>query len=169
MIVVFVGVFVYIDFTYLLKAQVKEISSTKAKVEKLQLDINNVKRDVSMMKQDLNREKTPVEVKKIYSEGELLSLLENISLLARNNAVRVSQINPQKGNRAQKAGQAQSAYLSVLIRLDLTCNYHSLGAFISDLENSDFAVSTEEIRITPDFSGGQKEKVLLTLKTYVKI
>ena len=98
-----------------------------------------------------------------------MSLLEQVSLIAKNNAVRVAQINPVKASRPLvKPGQKQSPFLSVLIKLDLSCNYHSLGAFINELENSEYAVSTEEIKITPDASGGQRERVLLTLKTYVR-
>jgi len=122
------------------------------------------------MQQNQAKEKLTSQVKKIASEGELLSLLEQVSQIAKNNSVRVAQINPQKSARPPvKAGQPQSIFVPVLIKLDLSCGYHSLGIFINDLENSDYALSCEDIRITPDLSIGQRERVLLTLKTYVKI
>jgi Tfp pilus assembly protein PilO len=164
-------VIVYVDFSFVLKAQVKSLTDTKAKLTKLQADILAVKRDMAAMQQNQAKVKSPAQVKKIVSEDELLSLLEKISQIAKDNAVRVSQINPQKSSRPPvKAGQQQSPFIPVMIKLDLTCGFHSLGAFINDLENNEYAVSTEDIRLTPDLSGGgQRERVMLTLKTYVKI
>jgi Tfp pilus assembly protein PilO len=165
-------VIVYVDFSFILKAQVKAISDIKVKVSKLQGDILAVKRDMSAMQQNRAKEKISAPAKKIVSEGELLSLLEQISQIAKDNSVRVSQISPQKSNRPPPAKpgqpQPQSAFLAVFIKLDLACGYHSLGAFINDLENSDYAMSVEDIRIISDPGAGQKERVSLTLKTYVK-
>ena len=162
-------VIVYVDFSFILQAQVKASSNSKIKVTKLQADILAVKRDMSVMQQNQSKDKALVQAKRIVSEGELLSLLGNISSIAKNNAVRITQINPQKSSRwPAKAGQQQSAFLPVSIKLDMSCGYHNLGAFINDLENNEYAVSVEDIRITPDFSAGLKERVLLTLKTYVK-
>ncbi len=164
-------VIVYVDFSFILKAQVKALTDIKVKIVKLQGDILAVKRDMAMMQQSQAKEKTSVALKRTVSEGELLSLLERVSQIAKDNSVSVSQISPQKSGRpAVKAGQPQpqSVFLSVFIKLDLSCGYHNLGAFINDLENSDYAMSVEDIRITPDPASGQRERVMVTLKTYVK-
>ena len=163
------AVIVYVDVSFVLKGQVKALSVSKTKVAKLDMDIQSVKRDVAIVQQNQSKEKINLKVKKLVSEGELLSLLEQVSLIAKDNGVRVSQINPQKAGRPpEKAGQTQSAFISVLIKLDLNCSYHSLGSFINDIENSEYAVSCEDIKIIPDSSSGGRERILLTLKTYVK-
>ena len=160
----------YVDFSFILKAQTKALTAAKAKAAKLQSDLLTVRRDLSAMQQNEAKGKDQSKARKVVSEGELLSLLEQVSQIAKNNGVRVSQINPLKTSRPPvKAGQQQSVFQPVLIKLDLNCSYHSLGAFINDLENNEYVVSTEDARILPDFSGGvQKESVALTLKTYVK-
>ncbi len=159
----------YVDFSFVLKAQVKSLSETRFKTGKLQVDIQAVKKDIALMQQDQNKDRALSSLKKIVSEGELLSLLERISVIAKDNLVRVTQINPQKSARvAVKAGQKQSPYTAVFIKLDISCGYHNLGAFISDFENCEYAVSIEDIKIIPDSAVGQKERVSLTLKTYVK-
>jgi Tfp pilus assembly protein PilO len=161
--------FCYIDFSFVLKAQFKSLSQSQSKIVKLQADIQAVKKDIALIQQDQNKGKALSSIKKIVSEGELLSLLEWISVVAKDNLIRVTQINPLKSARAPvKAGQKQSPYIGVLIKLDISCGYHNLGAFINDLENGEYALSAEEIRINSDPSAGQKESVLLTLKTYVK-
>jgi Tfp pilus assembly protein PilO len=163
-------VIVYVDFSFVLKAQVKSLTDVKVKTTKLQADILAVKRDMAAMQQNQAKAKPSRPVKRIVSEGELLTLLESVSGIAKNDAVRVSQINPQKSPRPPvRAGQQQSPFIAVGIKLDLTCGYHSLGTFINDLENNEYAVSVEDVKITPDFSGGsQRVRVNLTLKTYVK-
>ena len=162
------AVIVYVDVSFVLKGQAKNLSVVKTKVAQLDADIRSVKRDAAIVQQNQSKVNTNFKVKKLVSEGELLSLLEQISQIAKDNSVRVSQINPQKSGRPpQKAGQKQSAVIPVLIKLDIDCAYHSLGAFINDIENGEYAVSTEDIRIVPEGSGG-RERVMLTLKTYVK-
>ncbi len=163
-------VIVYVDFSFVLKAQVKSLTDIKVKAAKLQADILAVKRDMSAMQQNQAKATSSRQVKRIVSEGELLTLLQSVSEIAKNDAVRVSQINPQKSLRPPvKAGQQQAPFIPVVIKLDLNCGYHSLGTFINDLENNESAVSIEDVKIAPDFSGGgQRERVLLTLKTYVK-
>jgi Tfp pilus assembly protein PilO len=164
------AVIVYLDFSFILKAQVKSLTAVKTKVAKLQADLLAVKRDASAMQLSQSKQGSFLQKKNIVSEGELLSLLEKVSEIAKNNGVSVYQINPQKSSRPPAAGGAQQPiFISVFIKLDLTCGYHSLGAFINDLENNEYAVSTEDIKISPDrSSGGQRQKVTLTLKTYVK-
>lgn len=164
------AVLIYVDFSFILQAQSKALTSVKAKADKLKSDLLSIKRDTAAMQLNEAKGKDQSKDRKVVSDGELLSLLEQISQIAKNNAIRVSQINPLKSNRAPvKAGQQQSVFQPVLIKLDLSCGYHSLGAFINDLENNEYVVSTEDIKITPEFSGGsQRERVFLTLKTYVK-
>ncbi len=165
------AVVAYVDIAFLLKAQFKSLNETGAKAAKLKTDLQAVKRDLLVMQKNQGREKSLVPVKKLVPEGELLSLLESVSEIAKDNAVRVTQINPVKGSRQPaKGGQPKAAFLPVQIKLDMVCGYHSLGAFINDLENSEYAVSTEDIEISPyPVSAGQTERVLLTLKTYVNI
>ncbi len=86
----------YVDFSFVLKAQVKSLSETKAKTGKLQVDIQAVKKDIALMQQGQDKGQVLSSTKKIVSEGELLSLLERISVIAKDNLVRVTQINPQK-------------------------------------------------------------------------
>jgi len=165
------AVVAYVDISFIFKAQFKSLNSTSAKAAKLRADLLAVKRDLLVMQQNQGKEKSLGQVKKLVSEGELLSLLENVSEIAKNNGVRVTQINPVKiSSQPVKSGQPKSPFLPVQIKLDLICGYHSLGTFINDLENSEYAVSTEDIKISPESTGADlKERVLLTLKTYVKI
>ena len=165
------AVVAYVDISFILKAQFKALNATSAKVAQLRADLLAVKRDLLVMQQDQGKEKFLGQVKKLVLEGELLSLLENVSEIAKNNAVRVTQINPVKGSgQPVKPGQPKSLFLPVQIKLDLICGYHSLGTFINDLENSEYAMSTEDIKISPETTGADlKERVLLILKTYVKL
>lgn len=164
------AVIVYVDFSFVLKAQVKSLTVVKTKVAKLQADLLAIKRDASAMQLSQSKHNSTMQKKNIVSEGELLSLLEKVSEIAKNNGVSVFQINPQKSSRPSvSAGAQQATFISVYIKLDLACGYHSLGAFINDLENNEYAVSIEDIKISPDrSSGGQRQRVTLTLKTYVK-
>jgi len=161
---------IYLDFSFLLKAQVKAFSQANAKVTKLHSDIQAVKKNMVIIEQNALKEKTNLQVKKVATEGELLTLLEQISEIAKDNSISVSQINPQKVSlpaSKTKAAQPQSSFIPVTIKLVMSCGYHKLGAFLNDLENCEYATSVEDISITPE--SAFTEKVQLTLKTYVKI
>lgn len=160
---------VYVDTAYILKAQINGVNSLSPKITKLKADLLNFNRNLDNMRASVDKEgalgqKTAVKSGKIISEGQISGLLQDISSEANKFDIKIIQIRP-----IREATQAASTdkFSSLLINLDLACDYHNLGKFINSLENSSVFMEVDELKILTQLPDYMKQKVSLILKTYV--
>jgi len=165
----------YIDLNFILKAQLKALGKSRTEIVNMQKELVSFKKDFNNMqdlkaKQALLPQKQVTKAKKIISENQIAGLLQDISKIANNNEVGILQLRPLR--ESQSAGSAMVKAVSGLtpffILLDLSSGYHNLGKFINELENSQVFVGVKDIKITSIESDYLKQKVSLTLYTYVK-
>ncbi len=161
------SLFLYLDFSYLLKAQMGWIKKSSEGIVKLNNDIQATEIGLNNMRTIKAQQKNlPVKkIKKVISDSQLPSLLQEISKLGNANNIRILQIKPLR--EPQKAAPG-SVFIPVLIGLDLDSGYHSLGKFINDLENNDTFIAVDSFKIEAQPKEVLKHKVSLILKTYVR-
>ncbi|MDP3732717.1 MAG: type 4a pilus biogenesis protein PilO [Candidatus Omnitrophota bacterium] len=164
----------YIDCMFIIKSQLRGIKTLTPKIIELKKDIDNLTKDLSWI-QDLERkaskDKTQIgalKPKEIISEDKLLLLLQEVSDLADKNKVKIMQISTSKDKKIQEEVIAGERLLPIIITLDLTCGYHSLGSFINALENARLFIDLQDMKIVPDPHNYLLQKVNLALKTYAK-
>ena len=164
----------YIDFTFIIKLQLQGIRTLTPKVIKMKKDIDNLAKDLSSM-QDLERkagkDKAQIESlrpKEIISEDKILLLLQEISDLANKNKVKIMQINTSRDKKAPEEIIAGERLSPIIITLDLTCGYHSLGTFINALENARQFIDVQDMKIIRDPRNYLLLNANLILKTYAK-
>ncbi len=164
----------YIDFTFIIKLQLQGIRTLTPKVIKMKKDIDNLAKDLSSM-QDLERkagrDKAQIESlrpKEIISEDKILLLLQEISDLANKNKVKIMQINTPRDKKAPEEIIAGERLSPIIITLDLTCGYHSLGTFINALENARQFIDVQDMKIIRDPRNYLLLNANLILKTYAK-
>lgn len=159
-------VLIYLDLAFLMSMQLKAINKTGADFKKLRTEMAQFKREFDQSRQA--RASSPMS-KEIISEAEIPLLLQDITDMANKNTVRILQLNPARAAARTKKGATAVAELKPnLIALDLVCDYHSLGAFINDLENAAKFMTVEELKISPDSDSMFQQIVSLVIKTYVK-
>ena len=174
LILIVAFIFAYIDFSFLIKAQTNSIARIGPKIAKLKSDIDNTNRQLVILRnQPKVKEGSANKAKKIISENELNILLQEISDVANQNNVRILEIKPARGAPKTTAvktttpkGPANQNF--VLIPLDLTASFHSLGGFINGLENNQKLIIINELKIANDSNDYFKQKASLLLKIYVK-
>lgn len=161
---------IYLDFSFILKAQLNRVKSLRPKITKLKKDIAAFDKDSAAIKNLAGKQvNAPKRNREVISEGELPLLIEELSGIANKNNVKIMQINTAKDIKTKDEKKAQPADFSPrYITLDLTCTYHNLGSFINDLENLDKFVALQEIKIGRDVKDYLKENANLVLRTYVK-
>ena len=164
----------YIDLTFIIKLQLQGIRTLTPKVIKMKKDIDNLAKDLSSM-QDLERkagkDKAQIESlrpKEIISEDKILLLLQEISDLANKNQVKIMQINTSRDKKAPEEIIAGERLSPIIITLDLTCGYHSLGTFINALENARQFIDVQDMKIIRDPRNYLLLNANLILKTYAK-
>lgn len=164
----------YIDFAFIIKLQLQGIRTLTPKVIKMKKDIDFLAKDLSSM-QDLERkagkDKAQIESlrpKEIISEDKILLLLQEISDLANKNKVKIMQINTSRDKKAPEEIIAGERLSPIIITLDLTCGYHSLGTFINALENARQFIDVQDMKIIRDPRNYLLLNANLILKTYAK-
>lgn len=164
----------YVDFAFMLKLQLAGIRTLTPKIIKLKKDVDNLTKDLSWL-QDLEQKASKdkkqmggLKTKEIISEDRLLLLLQEVSDLANENRVKLMQINTSKDTKVQEEVIAGERILPIIITLDLTCGYHSLGSFINALENAGYFIDLQDMKIIRDPRNYLLQNVNLVLKTYAR-
>ena len=175
-------VIICIDFTTLFKLQLRSIKKRGPEIIKLKEEINVLTKDLARLEDTKNKQpqaKDGRQNKKIISEDEIPLLLQEISGIANKNNVKISKISPSsapsskaasppKESKAKEgAASGQQKFTPRLITLDLSCDYHHLGQFINDLENSKILIAVEGIKIINVAGNYLQQRINLVLKAYV--
>lgn len=175
-LIAFVGLLIlYVDFAFIMKLQLQGIRTITPKIIKLKKDVDNLAKDLSWM-QDSERKASKdkkqvggaLKPKEIISEDKILLLLQEVSNLANMNKVKIMQINTSKDTKVQEEVIAGKRLLPILITLDLSCGYHSLGSFINALENAGQYIDVQDMKIICDPHDFLIQNVNLVLKIYAK-
>ncbi|MFA6217355.1 MAG: type 4a pilus biogenesis protein PilO [Candidatus Omnitrophota bacterium] len=164
---------VYVDFTFIMKAQLLGIKKSAETITQLNKDIAVVSDGLAKMKSAPVKPASAVKKKHLLTDEQVPTLLQEIYFLAGKNKVNIIQVKPVKEVLTQtidpkKIAQAPKA-VPVSITLDIAGNYHYFGAFINDLENSETFISVEEMKLSQSTDNYLQQKASLLLKTYVKL
>ena len=154
--------------------QRKGIKTIQEKATKVKQEIEALNRDLAAMydlesKQSDIKNEAALRSKKIILEGEIPLLLQDISSIANKRNVKIMQINSSKESKAkEEVSFGKEKLKSVVITLDLMCDYHGFGGFINDLDNAEQFMAIQEMKIIPNAKDYFQQRVSLVLKTYVK-
>lgn len=168
-------IIVYIDFSLLIRAQLKGIKESSPKITKLKNDIENVSRDLARI-EDLKtrqakiKEGPAAKLKRIISEEQVPSLLEEISKIGNKNNIKIMQIKPSREPKGKEIGAVKDVlkFTPLLITLDLVCSYHNLGSFLNQIEKAEELMGVDGISIESDPTNYLTQRVNLVLRAYVK-
>jgi len=157
---------IYFDFNFLLKNQISRASKTKAEIIKIRNGFKSLDAGLKAMEAAKAREKSSPKAKekKVIFESELTALLHDISKIANANNVRLFEIKP---SRDAKKG-ANGKFAPVAISMNLICGYHDFGKFLNGLENNRVFIAAESFKIEAQPGDPLKQKISLTVKTYVR-
>ncbi len=160
-------VVVYIDVAFFMSLQLKAVKKADSDFKKLSAEKTRFEKEFA---QSQKAQGGMQMTKEIIAEAEIPLLLQDITDLANKNNVKILQLNPVKAVKAGKAkkGAPAAEFNFNLIALSLTCDYHSLGLFINDLENAPKFMAVEELKIVPGSDSIFQQNVNLVIKTYVK-
>ena len=98
--------------------------------------------------------------RRIPGEKAISWLLIELSRVARQTGIKYLSISPQPEEKKE-------SYIRVPIRIEILCGYHSLGKFLSKIENSQRFMSVENIGISPDSSNPLKHRVSMIISTFM--
>jgi len=170
-------VVICLDVAFLLRLQDSSIRGVKLKVAGLKQNLETWGKESKQAqelknKQAQSEKRTPAGAKKIISEGEVASLLQDISTLANKNEVKITQMKPLKETagllRQEKDASISTKAFPLLVVLEGYADYHKLGRFVNDLENADTFIAVQDLKIVFQQASYFKQKISLALRTYVR-
>lgn len=174
-ILAFLLIVVFLDIRFLLALQLKALGSLNPKITRLKQDLDNLAKDLARIQELKNRhpqikQKEFLQAKQIIPEGQITYILQQVSDIAKKNAVKIIQMNPVKQLQAAKSENSSliERFIPLSLNLDLVCDYHHLGKFINDLEKGEIFMAVLDIKITAVPKDYLKQKASLALKTYVR-
>ena len=152
------------------RLQLGALKKLEPKITKLRKDLGALDKGLIIMRDFKNKHKeTLTRSKKIIPEDQIDYILQELSIIAKNDDVKIIQMKPVKEPQAKPVnGAVALRYAPLSINLDLVCDYHHLGKFINNLENAEILFAVESMRITRQENNYFQQKVSLVLKTYVK-
>jgi len=162
-VILVISVFLILDFSFVLSAQLKNYKNTSLKVKKLNSAIKAFQNDYLLMQKTGGKQKE--QMFKTVQENDLSGFMEEIASLAHQNNIEISQIKPQ---RETKANTSLAGFIPYLFYLNINSDYWSLLRFIKDLEDHHAVISIEELDISQNPRDILKHSISLTLKVYVK-
>lgn len=155
---------IYLDFSFLLKNQMASSNRLTKEITKISNDIKALNIGLKAMQAEGGKKvKVKAKEKKILFEADLTSLLNDISKIGNFNNVRIVQIKP-----ARELQKTPAKFSPVLINMDLVGGYHNFGKFINSLENNEVFMSVESFKIEPQSKDPLRQKINVTIKTYVR-
>ncbi|MDD5129491.1 MAG: type 4a pilus biogenesis protein PilO [Candidatus Omnitrophica bacterium] len=172
LIAVFFALIVYVDSSFILKAQRGALKSLDPKITRLKTDLANLDRGLENMrlsksKPELMAQKKTSKSLGLLPESRLAELLQEISTTANKFNITIVQMRPDRQAQKEKTLVGQDRLVPMLINLDLVADYHDLGRFIQALEDSLVFMSVQELEISTQLPDYMKQKITLVLKTYV--
>lgn len=163
---------VYVDFSYVLKLQLKAVKELSPKQKLIATQLNQLQKELAGIDELKNRAAARKEgipaAKRIIREEEMPTLLENIATFANRHNIKIIKIVPVKEVAKDKKEKDLDKPAAYLINLDLIGSYHPFGKFINDLENFSQFLFVESLKMARDPGDYLHEKITLVLKTYVK-
>ncbi len=162
--------FLYADYSFILKPQMKSLNIKSKEAARLKNEIKSLQAELNNMRlvKKSGRSVT-VRAKRLLFEPQLPSFLHDISKAANANNVRIINIKSAR-EQVKAAPKAPPVKLApVSISLDLVCAYHNFGKFINAVENSDVFAAAEGFKIEAQKGDLLRQKISLILKTYVRI
>lgn len=111
------------------------------------------------------REKVDYYEKMLPAEQEIPALLEGLSKMAKDSAVKIIAITPILPQE-NEAG-ANNIYQELPILINAKSGYHELGSFLSKLENADRFMMVADISVKSDSAAPKKHNVELLILTYI--
>lgn len=161
---------IYADIISITRLQLDALKKLRPKIIELQKDLEALDKGLFIMQDLKNKQKeTLAKSKRIIPEDQIDYILQDLSIIAKNDNVKIIQMKPYKEPKGKpEKGAAVARFTPLSINLDLICDYHQLGKFINDLERAEILFAVETMKITRRQDSYFQQKVNLVLKTYVK-
>lgn len=146
-----------------IKALSPQIKTVKQQLGLIQTDENNTLN----FKSQIESQSTKLKVyqKKLPTEEEIPTLLEELSRLAKDTNIQIIAIKPKRSQKTTE--NVSEIYVELPIDIIAKSGYHQLGHFINKLENADRFLKIKNIKIVASSDDPLRHDVSLVVSAFV--
>ncbi len=161
------------DYFLIMKPfQVNNLLSINPKITVLRKDLKQARIDIKRIAQYRRqvrelRQRMKKIGNRILQTEEIPVILEEISLLARKNDVRINQIMPMKDSMEEVLDNKEGTYYSLPILISAKAGYHNLGRFINQLEQDKIFMSITGLDIAGNVDNPRLHTICITIKAFI--
>jgi len=166
-------ILVYLDASFILKAQLSAIAHLSPRINKLKKDIAGLDKELRSARELKDKgtaavKKETGQAKRIIREEEIPSLLQDITNIVNKENLKMLQMKPRKDPKAKEEAVAGIGVIPVSVGIQLRGGYHALGNFVNAVENSGKLMLVESIDIMAEEGDYLHHNARIEIKTYVK-
>ncbi len=152
--------------------QLKPLMDLNSQIAVLEKDLIQAKTDIQReeeyhQKVKRLRKKMAQVGNRILSIEEIPIIMENLSVLAQKNDVRINQIMPMRNALEEILENEEGRYYSLPIMINARAGYHDTGRFINDLENDELFMSITGLDIASNAENMRLHSIRMTVKSFV--
>lgn len=164
--------FLIADYFVILQFQLRSLGSLNPKITTLSQELTSVQNNIQRLPQfKQERERLQAELektnRKIRTKEEVPVLLENISLIANRNGVRIEQIRPDQAVDKPILTNEDGKYFSIPVVVEAASGYHHFGRFLNQLETEGDLVTIPDFMIASSDKDTQRHRIKLTINAVV--
>jgi Tfp pilus assembly protein PilO len=171
LVIIMGGVVIYADFAFILTTQMRSLNNTKVEMAKTKNNLDNLNRELALMRDNKLARESDInsnEIKKAIPEGGVAILLEIVSGIANKYKIKILQMKPGYESRENPKSAKVNKLLPLTITIELNADYHNLGRFIKDLEDSEYFMAVDELKINAEQNNFIQQKIYLSVRSYAQ-
>lgn len=166
------AIIVIVDLSFFMKWQIVALKRLNPQLSTLVKDVRSARSDLKLKSSFESRyDQAKVAMlemeKRIPGDEEVYMILDEISMISKENGLKIAQLKPFKENEKVVLKTDIGAYYQLPIYIDAFGGYHQFGTFLNNIEYSDIFMKTSEIEITQSENDPKNLKIRLVLDTFV--
>lgn len=162
----------FLDYLILLRPQLVILGQIKRQINALSADLKSTKEGIASIDQ-LKKQRAFLQSRigtvgeRITPEGEIPVVLENISKIAKQTNLKITQIKPSRESEKMIATSPVGVIYELPILVEGRCGYHQLGSFVNKLEGSKIFMDLAGMEMVPSPDDALHHNIKLVVKTYI--
>jgi Tfp pilus assembly protein PilO len=162
----------FIDYFFVIRFQVKTVSSLGQKTSLFSKDIKETHANFAKMgslnaEAAMLQEKLGKAEKSILPTADMNTIADYILELAAKYEVQVNQVSPLGESEAKAFMNPQGEYLGLPISVEAEGGYHNIGLFFSNIENGETCMNIQSFQISQNQKSAKRHLLKMIITVFV--
>lgn len=161
-----------VDYLVIMQFQLRTLGSLNPKIKTLSEELSGTKNNIQRLSQyedeikKLNRQLGRF-IRRVKGKEEIPQALENISVIANKNGVKIEQIMPDTSTNEPVLQNSEGQYFIIPVIIEAKAGYHNFGRFLNQMEEEGVFLNVADFTLAANLKEGRLHTIKLTVDTIV--